>query len=444
MASVLGALPSGEADLVGALRDAGLSHCPYDVVWVNALDEPSIVRARPRDRRMLVLVPSGHERDPRVWELLAAGADDVITWTGSATIAHVVAKLQRWRCIDDVIATPGIEPLVAGSSRAFRAALAEVVELAMFGSNPVLLTGETGTGKDLVARLVHHVSPHSAGPFVVLDCTTIVPTLSGSELFGHVRGAFTGAENSRHGAIAAANGGTLFLDEIGELSLDLQAQLLRVLQERTYKRVGGDVWLESDFRLVSATNRNLLKAQRKGRFRSDLYHRIASGVVHLPPLRERVEDVPLLFAHFLGQVMHSDVQVEAAVLAMLTQQSFPGNLRQLQQVALAVAARHSGEGPITPGDIPPSLRPHTLDDATRPTPGLREAITSGLRSGMSLAQLKQAVGDLALEVALSQCDGNVHRASTLLGVSDRAVQMRRRDQAKSPSTTGNPVPRPAP
>lgn len=439
MVSVAGALPAQKAALSGALAEAGLHEQPYDVVWLRTLDDPPRTWTAGRDRRALALIDAKDEFDPRVWELLSNGADDVMTWNGSATIEHIVAKLQRWRRVDEVIAAPDIEHLVVGASRAFRSALAEAVELAMFGSNPLLLTGETGTGKELVARLVHRVSPHTAGgPFIVLDCTTIVPTLAGSELFGHVRGAFTGAEQARTGAIAAADGGTLFLDEIGELPLDLQAQLLRVLQEHTYKRVGGDVWLKSNFRLVSATNRDLVREQRKRRFRSDLYHRLASGVVHLPPLRERVEDIPLLFAHFLKQALHREVSLEASVLAMLSEQSFPGNLRQLQQMALAVAARHSGDGPITPGDIPPALRPRGGAPTDLPNAGLREAVACALRRGMSLAEIKQSVGDLAVEVALSQSDGNVRRASTLLGVSDRAVQMRRRGQSAPPTEAPGP------
>lgn len=439
--SIVGALPAHEAALSAALKEAGLWDHPYDVVWVNTLDDPPRVWATERGRRAIALVHAKDEFDPRVWELLAAGADDVMSWSGPTTIDHVVAKLERWRRVDEVIASPGLEQLIVGASRAFRSALADAVELAMFGSNPILLTGETGTGKELVARLVHRVSSNAAGPFVVLDCTTIVPTLAGSELFGHVRGAFTGAEQARTGAIAAADGGTLFLDEIGELSLDLQAQLLRVLQERTYKRVGGDVWLKSNFRLISATNRDLVREQRKRRFRSDLYHRIASGVVHLPPLRERVEDIPLLFSHFLRQALHRDVQLEASVQSMLAEHAFPGNLRQLMQVAHAVAARHSGDGPITAGDVPPSMRPHRrCRDATVPAAVLHDAVASALRSGMSLAELKQTVGDLAVEVALRHSDGNVHRASALLGVSDRAVQMRRRGQ--SGVAAGIAVPQP--
>ena len=263
-----------------------------------------------------------------------------------------------------------------------------------------------------------------------MDCTTIVPTLSGSELFGHEKGAFTGADRPRAGAFAAANGGTLFLDEIGELPLGLQAELLRVLQEHTYKRVGGDAWAHSEFRLVSATNRDLVADQAQGLFRSDLYHRIASGVVRLPPLRERTEDVEDLFAHFLREAMGTPaVTVSKPVLSMLRGRAFPGNLRELRQLAQAVAARHPGVGPITPGDVPPTERPsgfavprvsaHRL---------LAEAVRDCLRAGISLRDLKSTVGDLAVDIALADSGGNAHEAAALLGVTDRAVQLRKRDR----------------
>src|SRR6478735_8899545 len=227
----------------------------------------------------------------------ARGVEDVISWTGEETVGIVLARLERWREVDRLLSSRLVAPLVQGRSSAMRRLLVDLVEQAAYGSGPILLVGETGTGKELAARLVHAVAEDSSS-LVVVDCTTIVASLSGSELFGHEKGAFTGADRARAGAFAAADGGTLFLDEIGELPLALQGELLRVLQEGTFKRVGGDTWSRTRFRLVSATNRDLESEQRAGRFRSDLYHRIASGVVHLPPLRERTEDLEALFEHF--------------------------------------------------------------------------------------------------------------------------------------------------
>lgn len=171
-----------------------------------------------------------------------------------------------------------------GASPAWRRLLRGVVEVAHFTQAPVLLVGESGTGKELVGRLVHDLNESAErGALAVVDCTTIVPELAGSELFGHERGAFTGAHAGRDGAFATAQGGTLFLDEVGDLPLSLQAQLLRVAQEGTYKRVGSDTWRHSRFRLVSATHRDLPARIEAGQFRQDLYFRIAGWVFRVPP-----------------------------------------------------------------------------------------------------------------------------------------------------------------
>lgn len=373
----------------------------------------------------VLVVSCGRRREHRVWGLLARGVADVITWNGEETVEVILARLERWREVDQLLASRAVVSLVLGSSVAIRRALVDLVQLAVYGSGPILLAGETGTGKELAARLVHAVAG-GASSLVVVDCTTIVPSLSGSELFGHEKGAFTGADRARGGAFAAADGGTLFLDEIGELPLALQAELLRVLQEGTYKRVGGDTWSHTEFRLISATNRDLEADQGAGRFRSDLYHRIASGIVSLPPLRERSEDLEVLFRHFLAQAAGQDLDVVPSVVALLHERDFPGNLRELRQLAYAVAARHAGRGPVTPGDVPPEYRPR---DAAGPAPVparrlLERAVRACVTEGVGLPDLKTLVGDVAVTAALEECEGSVRRAAALLGVTDRAVQLR--------------------
>ncbi len=417
-----------------ALAESGLGGASdhYRVVLLESDDHvDELAPSEPWDRTMVVVDPTCH-LDQMAWDILAAGAEDVLTFYGTATSTQIVQRIRRWQVIDAILRSPPVAGLVVGRCLAQHRALLQVIELAKFGVGPILLVGETGTGKELAARLAHAVASRSAeGRLVVLDCTTITPTLSGSELFGHEKGAFTGADRSRAGAFAAADNGTLFLDEIGELPLGLQAELLRVLQEHTYKRVGGDVWARSDFRLISATNRDLVDDQRAGRFRSDLYHRIASGVVRLPPLRERTEDIETLFAHFLQEALGPDaVSVTPPVLSMLRERTFPGNLRELRQLAQAIAARHSGRGPITPGDVPPSERP-----ARSPVrhEQARESLAQGVRHclqvGITLPDLKSTVGDLAVDMALSDSGGNAHEAAALLGVTDRAIQLRKRRAA---------------
>jgi transcriptional regulator with GAF, ATPase, and Fis domain len=193
---------------------------------------------------------------------------------------------------------------------------------------------------------------------VILDCTTIVPELSGSEFFGHERGAFTGAFTSRDGAFALANGGSLFLDEVGELPMGLQSQLLRVVQEHTYKRVGGNVWQHTDFRLICATNRDLLQCVTRGEFRADLYYRIADWVINMPPLRERREDILPLARHFLQKLRHENELpiLDAPVRDYLLRRDYPGNVRDLRQLVARITFRHVGPGPVTVGDIPEEER----------------------------------------------------------------------------------------
>ncbi len=426
MATVIGKPDSIEGALLRRALDGGGFPDGGDGYRIHLTDDDPTSWSTDSDDRVL-LVSCGAQREQGAWGLLARGATDVITWTGGETVAVVMARLERWREVDELLASRALMAQVLCQSPAMRRALVDLVELAAYGSGPLLLAGETGTGKEVAARLVHAVSGASGGSaMVVVDCTTIVPSLSGSELFGHEKGAFTGADRPRAGAFAAADGGTLFLDEIGDLPLGLQAELLRVLQEGTYKRVGGDTWSRTRFRLVSATNRDLEADQRAGRFRSDLYHRIASGVVRLPPLRERSEELEVLFKHFLNQAAGRQLEVAQSVVALLHERDFPGNLRELRQLAYAVAARHAGPGPVTPGDVPRAYRPDDSSGSTTvPARLLERAVRAYLAEGVTLPDLKTIVGDVAVSAALQQGGGSVKRAAALLGVTERAIQLRR-------------------
>ncbi|MGZ4288786.1 MAG: sigma 54-interacting transcriptional regulator, partial [Solirubrobacteraceae bacterium] len=242
--------------------------------------------------------------DGASWRLIGAGASDVIGWVESRGCAeHVAARLERWHQVDELLRSAAARHGLVGESPRWLSVLRQVVEVARFTDAPVLITGESGTGKELVARLIHVLDPRPRkSELVVVDCTTIVPTLSGSEFFGHERGSFTGAVSPRDGAFALADGGTLFLDEVGELPTALQAELLRVVQEGTYKRVGSNTWNKTSFRLVCATNRELLEEAGEGRFRRDLYYRIAGSSFRLPALRERSQDILILISHFLSEL----------------------------------------------------------------------------------------------------------------------------------------------
>jgi transcriptional regulator with GAF, ATPase, and Fis domain len=321
----------------------------------------------------------------------------------------------------------------------------------VFSDGPVLLLGESGTGKELLARLVHALDSRSEkGDLVVLDCTTVVPELAGSEFFGHERGAYTGAVAAREGAFALADRGTLFLDEVGELPLPLQAQLLRVVQEHTYKRVGSNNWQRTNFRLVCATHRDLRQDVAAGRFRGDLYHRIASRICRLPPLAERREDILPLARQFMRSLRPSTpgVGFDQVVARFLVEREYPGNVRELRQLVERIGDRHVGPGPITTGDVPdeewasgPIAIPGEMDAGAGGIGGgngssngsggngggdrFDDAVIAALDRGCGLREIGRAATEAAIRVAIASEDGNLQRAAKRLGVTDRALQLRR-------------------
>ncbi len=378
--------------------------------------------------RLLVLTTGKAMSRGAAWQILAAGASDVLALDELGDPAQMIAaRLQRWQAVDEIVASPLVRSNLVGQSSKWIAILRQVVEVARFAEASVLLIGETGTGKELAARLIHALSPQRCKrDLVILDCTTIVLDLSGSELFGHERGAFTGAVASRDGAFALADGGTLFLDEVGELPLGLQAQLLRVVQERTYKRVGSNVWRDTDFRLVCASNRDLLEEEARGRFRRDLYYRIASWVFRLPPLRERLEDILPLARHFI-QEFHPDgdpPDLDVPVQEYLCTREYPGNVRDLRNLMQRIVHRHIGCGPITIGDIPADERPSIpavqedwLDVSFEQV--VRRAVLGGAR----LKEIRCAAEEAAKEIAIDLEEGNLQRAALRLAVTDRTLQV---------------------
>ena len=216
---------------------------------------------------------------------------------------------------------------------------------------PVLILGETGTGKEVVARAIHQLD--GRGPFVVVDCSSLVGPLIESELFGYAKGAFTGAHNQKLGLLDAANGGTAFFDEIGELPIDMQQKLLRVLQEKEFRAVGGLSNRSSNFRVIAATNRDLQKEVEEKRFRQDLYYRLAVMRLRLPPLRERREDIPVLIGHFLARY-GNDHKLPDEVMAQIMDYDWPGNVRELEHTVQQMVAMNSGPW-FSAADLPSSI-----------------------------------------------------------------------------------------
>lgn len=373
-----------------------------------------------------------------IWQLMEAGASDVLVCKKDNLIIHeITARLRRWEFINLLLNSPIVQNVLIGKSQTLRAILRQVVEVAHFTNASVLILGESGTGKELLANLIHTLDNRpSKGELVILDCTTIVPELSGSEFFGHERGAFTGAASSRDGVFALANGGTLFLDEVGELSLTMQTQLLRVIQEQTYKRVGGNAWQRTSFRLVCATNRDLMAQVQRGEFRADLYYRIASYICRLPPLRERSEDILSLADHFLRKNYPNQESptIDKPVQEYLLRREYPGNVRDLKQVMARMLCRYAGAGPITVGCIPPDERPVLLEDWKEwRDMNFERAIRVALSRGVGLKTISRNTEETAIRIAVDEANGNLQRAAQRLGVTDRALQLRRAAQRQENS-----------
>lgn len=278
----------------------------------------------------------------------------------------------------------------------------------------VLIRGESGTGKGLIARIIHFQSPRSAGPMITINCAAIPETLLESELFGHEKGAFTGALFQHRGKFEQAQGGTLFLDEIGDLSPALQSKILRVIQEKTFERVGGNKTLEVDVRIISATHQDLEGSIQEGRFRQDLYFRLNVVSLFLPPLRERREDIPLLIDHFIKKFSRQNskplLEVSKEARELLLRYPYPGNVRELEN--LVERAVVLGRGPlITSRDLPFHLK----DSVGEPPEGI-------LTPNQTLPEQLEKLERHLIEQALKEMGGVQTRAAEKLGISERVLR----------------------
>jgi DNA-binding NtrC family response regulator len=273
----------------------------------------------------------------------------------------------------------------------------------------VLIAGESGTGKELVARAIHFNSPRSSKPYVAVDCGSLAETLLESELFGHVRGAFTGAVTNKKGLFEEADNGTCFLDEVGDISLAMQAKLLRVIQEHEIKRVGGTETTKIDVRIIAATNKNLEELVAEKKFREDLFYRLNVVSIHLPPLRERLDDIPFLADHFLRKYAAENEKpvsrISAEVLDLLLRYQWPGNVRELENV-IERAVTLSPHSLILPEDLPRRLR-------VEPS----EISATSLPSQVSLTELEK----IYIKKVLEETGGNKKRAAYILGIDRRTL-----------------------
>jgi DNA-binding NtrC family response regulator len=297
---------------------------------------------------------------------------------------------------------------ILGRSRPMQA-LFQLLETVAQSSSTILISGETGTGKEVVARGIHHNSQRRAHRFVALNCSAIPETLLEAELFGHVRGAFTGAVGARQGRFEQAHKGTLFLDEVGTMSVALQMKLLRALQEREFERIGDNQTIKVDVRVIAATNSDLARLVAEGTFRKDLYYRLNVIPIELPPLRERRDDIPLLVTHFLDKFAPGHaIHVSQSAMRALMAYHWPGNVRQLENAVERVVALNAGRPEMTVTDLPPEIQatPHA---AATPFVVFPE-------DGLDLPAYLSSIERDVLRRALERTGGNRNRAADLLRI----------------------------
>ena len=306
--------------------------------------------------------------------------------------------------------------LMLGDSPAMKAAL-ETVGRAARSSSTVLVHGESGTGKELVARALHDQSPRAAAPFVKVNCAALTETLLTSELFGHEKGAFTGADDQRIGRFEAASGGTILLDEISEISPELQAKMLRVLEEREIERVGGNKPIQVDVRIIATTNRDLLAEAKRGRFREDLYYRLNVIPVSLPPLRDRLADIPAIIRHYLavfGKELGVKAKLDAEGERLLLQYRWPGNVRELVNIIERLCVL-SGDALIDADAVR-----RCLPELARQEGAAAAVAPAGIGSALTLDALEQA----HVLAVLERSGGNKQATADALGISRRSLHDR--------------------
>jgi two-component system response regulator AtoC len=375
----------------------------------------------PRVKQMLprteIAIMTGHGSIETAVQAMKLGAYDYIT--KPFRIEELKLLLQRMaekinlvaenQFLRDRVSTEMELNGIVGSSSKIQDVLRMVARL-KDTRTPVLITGESGTGKELVARAIHYRGLLAKRPFVAVDCGSLVPTLIESELFGYEKGAFTGAARSKEGLFQAANGGTIFLDEIGELSQELQAKLLRVLQEKEVRPVGSNQKIKVDVRVIAATNRDLETAQKEGKFRKDLYFRLNVVTLHLPALRERRSDVTALVHYFLDRFAPGkSLAVSPAALKCMLQYDWPGNVRELENCIERAVALGSQEV-IDVADLPPAVRKQQEQEQVADSIAAPERISAG---NTDLEELERDT----IQRVFAQVQGDKARARKMLGIS---------------------------
>jgi two-component system response regulator PilR (NtrC family) len=395
-----------------------------DLVMPNGSGLDVLAAARARSASTQIIVMTAYATTQQAVEAMRLGAYDYLQKPFKmeefrATLEKAIEK--RSLLVENAALRASVkreftEHGIVGRSAAIQR-VRDLVRRMAASAASVLITGESGTGKEVVARALHSASPRAAAPFVTVNCGALPEHLMESELFGHEKGSFTGADKAKEGLFRAAQGGTLFLDEIGEMPLPLQVKLLRVLQERSVRPVGSTREVPVDVRVLAATNRFLEEDAKRGAFRQDLYYRLNVLRVHLPPLRERPEDVELLARHFVeqqGALAGRPFELAAEVGPWLAHRKFHGNIRELENLILRATALAQGDL-ISIEDFL-ELDPPTSDDGDRTS----EELEAGVDLDAHLAEVERRL----LYAALERCGGVRTHAAKLLGMSFRSFRYR--------------------
>lgn len=413
-----------------------LKENPVDVV-ISDIQMPEmsglelLQKVREADAEAIVLMITAFGSTETAVEAMKLGAYDYVQKPFKIDEVKIVLKqalekrslrLENFRLKKELGTKYAFDNIIGGAPPMLR--IYEMVKRVANTKSSVLITGESGTGKELIARAIHYNGPLKDKPFVTVNCGAIPENLMESEMFGHKKGSFTGAIADKKGLFEVANGGTIFLDELGELPLSMQVKLLRVIQEGTFKRVGGTEDVTVDVRVISATNRNLETEVKAGRFREDLYYRMNVIQIHSPPLRERKEDIQMLAGHFMDKfatvLATGPKRISNEAMEVLKRYHYPGNVRELENIIERTVA-------LEPGALilPESLPRHLLE-AREPEAGQLDAnrIEIDAEKGIDLEGLVAEFERTLLVKALQQAGGIKKRAARLLNISFRSMRYR--------------------